>query len=243
MRAVGIIPARYGAQRFPGKPLARETGHYLVEHVWEQAKAAKRLARVLVATDDERIASACKDFGAECVMTPVTCPSGTDRVARAAAEIECDLVLNLQGDEPEMAPDNIDALVGVMERSDCPMGTLVFETADAALWRSPDVVKCVHANGRALYFSRSGLPFDRARAGAPERWWKHLGMYAYRKDFLAKVASLPPSPLEKTEMLEQLRVLEAGYGIAVAPAVSDSNGIDTADQYAEFVIRWRLQHG
>lgn len=249
MRAVAVIPARYGAERFPGKPLARETGRTLIQHVWERARAARRLSRAIVATDDERIASVCREFGAESAMTPRDCPSGTDRVARVAEALDCDLVVNVQGDEPEMPPENIDRLVALMEGSDCPMGTLAFETGDEAAWRSPDVVKVAWAatgtstGGRALYFSRSGLPFDRARGGPPARFWKHLGIYAYRRDFLAKVASLAPSPLERAEKLEQLRVLEAGYPIAVAAAAADSGGIDTPAQYAEFVARWRKEHG
>src|SRR3954469_17720500 len=120
MIAVAIIPARYGAQRFPGKPLARETGKFLIQHVWEQARLAKRISRVIVATDDERILEACKAFGAECAMTPASCPSGTDRVAKVAETVECDVVVNVQGDEPELAPASIDALVELMGASDCP---------------------------------------------------------------------------------------------------------------------------
>lgn len=245
MNAVAIIPARYGAQRFPGKPLAHETGKFLIQHVFEAVKSARRVARVVIATDDERIAEACKGFGAECVMTPESCPSGTDRVAQAARAVAdgADLIVNVQGDEPEMAGENVDALVALMEGSDCPMGTLAFACEDPELWRAPDVVKVAFAGGRALYFSRSGLPFDRGRGGAPERFYKHLGIYAYRRPFLDVVAALPPSPLERTEMLEQLRVLEAGHAIAVGPAPADSSGIDTPSQYADFVVRWRLQHG
>jgi 3-deoxy-manno-octulosonate cytidylyltransferase (CMP-KDO synthetase) len=255
MQAVVIIPARYGAQRFPGKPLAHETGKFLIQHVHEQARQARRASRVIVATDDERIAAACRGFGAECAMTPASCPSGTDRVARVAEGLACDLVVNVQGDEPELAPESVDALVELMERSDCKMGTLAVARSEVAEFRSPDVVKVAVAgleasasaksvaSGRALYFSRAGIPFARASAGTPERFWKHIGIYAYRREFLLEVARMPPSPLERVEMLEQLRVLEAGHPIAVAAAPADSRGIDTPEQYAEFVVRWRLQHG
>ncbi|HVY62933.1 MAG TPA: 3-deoxy-manno-octulosonate cytidylyltransferase, partial [Planctomycetota bacterium] len=208
-----------------------------------------RISRVIVATDDERIRDACRGFGAECCMTPASCPSGTDRVAKVAEGVACDLVVNVQGDEPELAPGSIDRLVELMAGSDAPMGTLAFPSTDVAQWRAPEVVKVVWtraagaAGGRALYFSRSGVPFSRADGGAPGEFWKHVGIYAYRRDFLLKLATLPPSPLERTEMLEQLRVLEAGFPIAVAEAAAESRGVDTPEQYAEFVVRWRLQHG
>jgi len=257
MNAIVIIPARMGAQRFPGKPLADETGMPLIRHVVESARGSKRAARVIVATDDERIRAACAAFGAEAVMTPVDCPSGTDRCAVAARGLDCDLVVNVQGDEPEMDPRSIDALVSLMEADDAPMGTLAFECEREALFRDPAVVKVAwtggaaagdgaaasERRGRALYFSRAGIPFDRDAGGRPARFWKHLGIYAYRRDFLPRVAAMRPSPLETTERLEQLRVLEAGHAIAVAAAPSDSHGIDTPEQYAEFVVRWRLQHG
>jgi 3-deoxy-manno-octulosonate cytidylyltransferase (CMP-KDO synthetase) len=248
LNAVVIIPARWGAQRFPGKPLAHETGMPLIRHVWERARLARRASRVVVATDDERILDACRGFGAECVMTPTECPSGTDRCARAAEGISCDLVVNVQGDEPEMDPASVDALVALMEEDAAPMGTLAFASRDPALLHDPAVVKVVWSGaeggrGRALYFSRAPIPHDRDAGGRPARFWKHLGIYAYRRGFLPRVAALPPSPLERTERLEQLRVLEAGHAIAVGAAPSDSAGIDTPAQYAEFVVRWRMQHG
>ena len=246
VRTLAVIPARYGAHRLPGKPLLRDTGKYLVQHVYERAKAARRLERVVVATDDERIARACERFGAEAVMTPVECPSGTDRVARAAAALRWDgeVVMNVQGDEPEIAPDNLDILVGLMERTTAPMGTLVYQSSSEAEFRRRDVVKCVcRADGRALYFTRAGVPYARdstfgSGAGFYGLFLKHLGVYAYRRAFLVDtLAKLEPSTLEGIECLEQLRVLENGYEIAVAKAVSDSNGIDTQDQYREFIAR------
>jgi 3-deoxy-manno-octulosonate cytidylyltransferase (CMP-KDO synthetase) len=239
LRAVAIIPARWASTRFPGKPLARETGKYLVEHVWERVRAAKRVERVIVATDDERIAAACREFGAEWAMTPADCPSGTDRCARVAAGLDCDLVVNVQGDEPELDPRNVDALVALLERTDAPMATLALASGDEAAFLSPHVVKVVRdLRGNALYFSRAPIPHARDGALTLSFLW-HVGIYAYRRDFLAVLAALPPSPLERTEQLEQLRVLEAGHAIAVGGAVGRAGGIDTPEQYREFVARSR----
>jgi 3-deoxy-manno-octulosonate cytidylyltransferase (CMP-KDO synthetase) len=240
LRAVAIIPARFASSRFPGKPLARETGKYLIEHVFERVRAARRLERVVVATDDDRIAAACREFGAEVAMTPADCPSGTDRCAHVAAGIPCDIVVNVQGDEPEIDPAAIDALVDLMAGTDAPMGTLAFESADEAAFRSPAVVKVVRdARGRALYFSRAPIPHARERGGAPERFLWHVGIYAYRRDFLLEYARMPVSPLETAEALEQLRALEAGHAIAVGVAPGRWGGIDTPEQYADFVARTR----
>lgn len=241
LRAVVVIPARYASTRFPGKPLARETGKYLIQHVWERVREARRAARAIVATDDERIAAACREFGAEAAMTPADCPSGTDRCARVAAGLDCDVVVNVQGDEPEVDPQNVDALVALMERTDAPMGTLAAASDDAGAFRSPHVVKVVRdARGQALYFSRAPVPWP--REGGPTRFLWHVGMYAYRREFLKVLAGIPPSPLELIEALEQLRVLEAGYAIAVGDAVGRAGGIDTPEQYGEFVKRYRAAH-
>lgn len=242
LRAAAIIPARYASTRFPGKALARDTGKYLVEHVWDRVRAARSVERVVVATDDERIAAACRDFGAEVAMTPRECPSGTDRCARAAEAIACDVVVNVQGDEPELDPANVDAVVALMGRTEAPMATLALACEDLVAFRSPHVVKVVRdARGRALYFSRAAIPHY--RDGPFQRFLQHVGIYAYRKDFLRTLAALPPSPLERTEALEQLRVLEAGYEIAVGDAVGHSGGIDTPEQYGEFVKRYRASEG
>ncbi len=241
LRAVAIVPARFASSRFPGKPLARETGKYLIEHVWERVRAARRIERALVATDDERIAAACRSFGADVRLTSPECASGLDRCAEAAAGIECDVVLDVQGDEPEVEPESLDALVDLMERTDAPVGTLAFRSSDVAAWRNPAVVKVVRdARGRALYFSRAPIPHARDRAGgAPEEFLWHVGVYAFRRDALLAFARMPPSPLERAEALEQLRALEAGWSIAVGDAVGHWGGIDTPEQYAEFVRRYR----
>ena len=224
MKTLGVIPARYAAQRFPGKPLALIAGKPLVQRVYEQARQAKRLARVVVATDDNRIADAVKKFGGEVVMTSPACPSGTDRAAEVARQIDCDLIVNIQGDEPLMQPAMIDQLVAGI--ADCDMATLARPIESPEVLANPNVVKVVFAiNGNALYFSRHPIPFARD-TGALAKHFKHLGIYAYRKDFLLKFVALPQSELEKTEKLEQLRALENGFAIKVLVTPHDSVGVD-----------------
>jgi 3-deoxy-manno-octulosonate cytidylyltransferase (CMP-KDO synthetase) len=224
MKTLGVIPARYGAQRFPGKPLALIAGKPLVQRVYEQAKQAKRLDRVVVATDDTRIAEAVKKFGGEVVMTSPVCPSGTDRAAEVARQLDCDRIVNIQGDEPLMRPEMIDQLVDGL--ADCGMATLARLIESAEVLANPNIVKVVFAtNGNALYFSRYPIPFVRD-AAATTPHFKHLGVYAYRRDFLLKFVQLPPSELEKTEKLEQLRALENGFAIKVLVTPYDSVGVD-----------------
>ncbi|MFC1708027.1 3-deoxy-manno-octulosonate cytidylyltransferase [Planctomycetota bacterium] len=241
MRTVVVIPVRYASTRFPGKPLARDTGKYLIQHVYERALGARHPERVLVATDDERIQSACRDFGAEVVMTPTDCASGTDRVARAVSSIECDVVVNVQGDEPEIDPAHIDQLTELMANGDAHMATLGYRSLGEQAYRDPNVVKVVMGdNGRALYFTRAAAPYDRSSGGAVPRegFIAHIGVYAYRKQFLSTLTTLPPSPLERLEALEQLRALEAGYSIALSEVAVAAQGIDTPEQYREFVKRY-----
>lgn len=245
VNVLAVIPARHAAVRFPGKPLADQTGKFLVQHVYEQVTRARSVQRVVVATDDPRIADAVKSFGGECVMTRPDHPSGTDRVAEVAGQAACDLALNVQGDEPEIEPASIDTLVRLLGQTDHPMGTLA--CSFAALQRlgvhadpsGPHAVKVVIAGGRAVYFSRSLIPYPRRPNVAGAGPYLHLGIYAYRRDFLLKLATLAPTPLEETEGLEQLRVLEHGYPIAVGLVDRASVGIDTPDDYAAFVKRWR----
>ena len=224
MKTLGVIPARYAAQRFPGKPLALIAGKPLVQRVYEQARQAKRLARVVVATDDTRIADAVKKFGGEVVMTSPACPSGTDRAAEVARQIDCDQIVNIQGDEPLMQPAMIDQLVDGL--ADYDMATLARPIESPEVLANPNVVKVVFAiNGNALYFSRHPIPFARD-TGATVKHFKHLGIYAYRREFLLKFVQLPMSELEKTEKLEQLRALENGFAIKVLVTPHDSVGVD-----------------
>jgi len=243
MEIIAVIPARYASTRLPGKPLKADTGRPLIQHVVEAASRSRRLTRVIVATDDDRIAEAVRRFGGEAAMTRADHPSGTDRVAEVAAGIpEARIVVNLQGDEPEVTGEALDRLVELLENDpSCPMATLATPIRDDATFRDPGCVKVVlDAGGRALYFSRSPIPMH--RDGPPDDGvlgLLHLGLYAYRRDFLTSLADLPPSPLEKTEKLEQLRVLEHGTPIAVGIVEEPSIGIDTPEDYARFVARWR----
>ncbi len=238
MGKIAVIPARYASSRFPGKPLAKETGKYLIQHVCEQVARARRIDRVIVATDDERIAAAAASFGAECVMTRQDHPSGTDRVAEVVAELDCDIVVNVQGDEPEIEPAAIDLLVSQLDDGECPMATLAcrFSGVDSEA-SDPSCVKVVCGGGRALYFSRSVVPYERNRDPGFDGPLLHLGIYAYRRDFLLELAALAPTVLERVEGLEQLRVLEHGYGIAVGVVENVCAGIDTPEDYAAFVSR------
>ncbi|HKA13721.1 MAG TPA: 3-deoxy-manno-octulosonate cytidylyltransferase [Myxococcota bacterium] len=214
MRAVGVIPARYRASRFPGKPLAPIAGMPMIQRVWLGARSAKSLARVIVATDDERIADACRSFGAEVAITRADHESGTDRAAEVIARVDCDAVVNVQGDEPLIAGFAIDAVVAALgEDPEAPMATLAHAAEPDALG-DPNRVKVVlDRRGRALYFSRSAIPYP--RVGEP-RCWQHVGLYAYRRDFLLRFPALAPTPAERAEGLEQLRALEHGYPIRCA---------------------------
>ena len=244
---LAVIPARFASTRLPGKPLLRETGTPLIVHVVEAARRVSRLDRIVVATDDRRIFDAVAASGAEAIMTRDDHPSGTDRVAEVAANVpDAQIIVNLQGDEPEIAPEAINRVVELLERDpSAVMATIATPIYDPAIYRDPACVKVVlSASGRALYFSRSPIPAH--RDGLPDGLplgFLHLGLYAYRRDFLLKLATLPPSPLERSEKLEQLRVLESGEGIAVGVVDERCVGIDTPEDYRRFVERWRARRG
>lgn len=216
MTAVGVIPARYPATRFPGKPLAPIAGAPMVRWVWEGARTAKSLGRVIVATDDERIADACRGFGAEVALTRADHPTGTDRLAEVAAGLDEDIVVNIQGDEPLIEGFVVDAAVDALRGDpEVPMSTVV-HSALAADVDDPNRVKVVlDRQGRALYFSRSRIPHRREGQDAPP-YWQHVGLYAYRRPFLAEYVSLEPTPASESEQLEQLRALEHGHPIRCA---------------------------
>lgn len=247
MAILAVIPARFASTRLPGKPLLSETGRPLIRHVVEAARRASRLDRVLVATDDPRIAEAVAAFGGEAVMTRADHPSGTDRVAEVAAAIpEARIIVNLQGDEPEIQPGSLDLVVRLLDDDpEAPMSTVATPIRSEESYRDPSCVKVVvSSRNRALYFSRSPIPHHRdgLPADTPPALL-HLGLYAYRREFLLRLATLPPSPLERAEKLEQLRVLEVGYPIAVGLVDEPSIGIDTPEDYRRFVERWRSAHG
>ncbi len=228
-----VIPARHASTRFPGKPLAVIAGRPMIQHVYERTASATSVARVLVATDDRRIANAVTAFGGRAVLTGDH-PTGTDRIAEAVATAEADesgggpgWVLNVQGDEPLIDPGDLEGLIrGLLAAPGAVMGTLVYPLRDDPAERNdPNVVKAVlDRQGRALYFSRAPMPHPRAAGGAPG--WRHLGVYLYRADFLREFHRLPPTPLSTTEQLEQLRALEHGYPIHCFQARTLGAGVD-----------------
>lgn len=240
---VGVIPARLGSTRLPGKVLLDRTGKPLIRHVWEAASRSSRLSRVVIATDDEGVLKACRGFGAEAVMTGVHHQSGTSRVQEVAAALKLAddaVVVNVQGDEPEMDPGAIDAGVEALVRTGAPVATIASPFFDGEDVNNPAIVKVVlRRDGTALYFSRAAVPFHREGGTREQRPLKHVGIYIYRKWFLDRYVSLEATPLERTEVLEQLRILEHGYAIAAAVFATKSTGIDTPEQYEAFVRRVR----
>lgn len=238
MRAVAVIPARFASVRFPGKVLASATGRPLIQHVWEQARRARRVSDVLVAADDGRIVEAVERFGGRAVLTRGDHANGTSRIAEVAVGLDCDLVVNVQGDEPEIEPAVIDeAVEKLMASPGCAVSTLASPIGPGEDPADPAVVKVVlDRRGRALYFSRALIPHDRDGRGGAEVL-RHVGLYVYRREFLGEYVRLAPGVLEETEKLEQLRILEHGYGIAVAIVDARHAGIDTPRQYEAFVRR------
>jgi len=290
VKIVVFIPARYGSTRFAGKVLAKDTGKYLIQHTYEQACQARLPEKVIIAADDERIIAAAESFGAQCILTSPEHKSGTDRIAEALkkiadsverigkvsseryppvlSEVEGlnadDIVVNVQADEPEIDPANIDLIAQLLiNNPDYPMATLAasFETLEQI--SDPNIVKVVVAwsvqrgadsrklktqnlklktdCGIAIYFSRAPIPYDREKSGIGNirQYLRHVGIYAYRKDFLTKITALPQTPLEKIEKLEQLRAIENGFDILVGKVKHTCDGIDTPQQYAEFVRRYK----
>lgn len=249
INVTAIIPARYASSRLPGKPLLELAGKPMILHVIERAQAVNAIQRVIVATDDERILAAVKNAGAEAWMTSPDHPTGTDRLAEVAAQLDSDLIVNVQGDEPFIDAATIEAaLQPLLENSSLVMATTCEPLAAVADILNPNVVKVVTDQaGFALYFSRQPIPFPRAAvlahgsltaalAAQPELlrlYAKHTGMYVYRRAFLLQFAQLAPTPLERAEALEQLRALEHGYRIRVVQAAHRSLGIDTPEDLAQ----------
>jgi 3-deoxy-manno-octulosonate cytidylyltransferase (CMP-KDO synthetase) len=243
LRALGVIPARFASTRFPGKPLAPLGDRTLIEQVVDRVRRARRLARAFVATDDERIARVCRSSGIEVWMTSPAHPSGTDRVAEVARAMDdFEVMVNVQGDEPFVTPSSLDRLVEALEDDpEAEMATLAEPLDRFEDLLDPNVVKVVTAlDGRALYFSRSAIPYYRGSDGAPDLatalrsrpgglsgYLKHQGIYAYRREGLLALSRLPPSPLERDEALEQLRALQAGFRIRVVVSDFRSVGVDT----------------
>ncbi len=260
MTIVAVIPARYESSRFPGKPLANETGRYLIQHVYERVSQCPQIDRVVVATDDERIAAAVRSFDGDVKITSKQHPTGTHRVAEVAGLLQLqddDIVVNVQGDEPEVDPADLTDLIARLESvRTCTIATLAARfdedgpKSGPGSPLDPNCVKVVVNDAwQAMYFSRSLVPYPRSGEGAvdkPSHWLLHLGLYAFRAEALAAVASLPVSPREGSdiiESLEQLRWLAAGFTIGVGLASHASIGIDTPADYDEFVTRWNNQAG
>jgi 3-deoxy-manno-octulosonate cytidylyltransferase (CMP-KDO synthetase) len=240
MSVTAIIPARFASTRFPGKPLADILGKPMIQHVYERVSQSTSVERVIVATDDERIRSAVVGFGGDVVMTCADHPTGTDRLAEVAEQLDSQIIVNVQGDEPLIDPGMIDlATAPLLEDDAIPMGTLKAAISDPEDFSNPNVVKVVTTQaGFALYFSRSLIPYPRDSAGgandamtimSPSPVFKHIGLYVYRRDFLLKFPKLPETPLERLEQLEQLRALENGYRIRVVETLSTSQGVDVPE--------------
>jgi 3-deoxy-manno-octulosonate cytidylyltransferase (CMP-KDO synthetase) len=243
---VGVIPSRYASHRLPAKPLVDLCGKPMVQRVYEQAKKSQLLDRVVVATDDVRIEEAVRQFGGDVMLTSQEIASGSDRVAMVALHMPGDIFVNIQGDEPLIAPEMIDQGIQLLlNDTSAPVGTLIKQISSQEELFNPNVVKVVLSHGGyAIYFSRSTVPYVRGEADE-SRWleqhtfYKHIGLYVFRRKFLIQYAQLPVSHLEKAEKLEQLRILEAGYKIKTGITTYDSIPIDTPEDVARVIALLR----
>lgn len=236
-----IIPARYDSTRFPGKALADRTGRPLIQHVYEQAARCSLIDRVVVATDDARIFQAVEGFGGQAIMTRADHPNGTSRIAEAAESIDADIIVNLQGDEPQLEPSLIDLTVrALLDHPEAPMATLASSFAADEDPADPNIVKIViDSNGMAKCFTRSLAKASEVQGGTGP--FKHIGLYVYRHEFLRIYMTLESTAEETAERLEQLRVLGHGYDIVVARGEVHHHGIDTPEQYDEFVAAYQAE--
>lgn len=255
MKTAVIIPARFRSTRLPGKPLLAETGKPLIQHVYERAAGAQKASQIIVATDDERIASAVKAFGGDAVMTSPAHTSGTARIAEVAAKIDADMIINLQGDEPEIEPANIDFLIHLHETYSpfastlaCPFASTATIGAgsplDAAAVKMITGAKLSANAYRARLFTRAQQPYPLNSDGhvtRPQDYFLHLGLYAFSRASLMQFAQWPPTPLEQSERLEQMRILEHGEGIVAGIIDAAPPGVDTREDYDAFVARFHSQ--
>jgi len=238
MQAVGVIPARWASTRLPGKVLVDICGKPMVQHVWERAKACRSLSDVIIACDEPHVLERCRGFGARAVLTDRNHASGSDRAAEAIRDVEADVVVNIQSDEPLIDPKLIDALVEALAKDkDAVVATPIKRIDNEIEFQNPNVVKVVaDRDGHALYFSRSPIPLKRGGQSVDlSRYFKHLGIYAFRRDFLFVFCKLPKSFLEQEEKLEQLRILEAGFKIKCVVTSTDTIGVDTEEDVVKVV--------
>ena len=245
MSIAAIIPARYHSTRFPGKPLAVIYGKPMIQWVYERSRASHTIKEVWVATDDQRIYDSVKAFKGNVLITSTNHTSGTERVAEAAQKISADIFINIQGDEPLIQPQAIDLLAGTMAESSLVMATLKRKITQKQDIENANCVKVVtDKQDFALYFSRAPIPFCRQDCSCSDMYFQHIGIYAYQKKFLLHIPSLPPSELEKTEKLEQLRILENGYKIKVIETDYQSYGVDTREDLmrVESIMRAKNQN-
>jgi 3-deoxy-manno-octulosonate cytidylyltransferase (CMP-KDO synthetase) len=234
LQVVAVIPARFASTRFPGKPLARIDGRSMIEHVYRRAEASPIVSRVIVATDDLRIATTVNDFGGNVRLTRMDHQTGTDRLAEVAATLDCDVVVNVQGDEPLLDPRAITEVVKPLADPSILMTTLYRRIEQPSELTNANVVKIVlDRGGFALYFSRAPIPFARDPRGGWPPMYRHVGLYAYRRSTLLVLASLEQTPLERAEALEQLRALEHGIRIRAVETAYDSIGVDTPEDLEE----------
>lgn len=251
MKAAIVIPARYASTRLPGKLLLDAGGKPLLRHTFENAARARRASRVVIATDDERIAVAAREFGADAVMTSPAHQSGSERIAEAAQTIGADIIVNVQGDEPELNPAHIDLLIETAQTHDAFAATLVCPFPDGVAIEHPSAVKAVLGRrfedtggarvSEALYFTRALAPFPRDRAPSRDDYRLHIGVYAFRRDALMRFAGAPQGRLERIEKLEQLRILEMGEKIIAAEVAAGAAGIDTQADLDAFRRRCEKQ--
>jgi 3-deoxy-manno-octulosonate cytidylyltransferase (CMP-KDO synthetase) len=240
-RVLAVIPSRIGSTRLPRKPLLRETGKYLFQHVYEAVAKAKSLDGVVLATDSEEIADAARECGVQFEMTSADHFCGTDRVAEVASRhADADVVVNIQGDEPEVSPADVDLLVKTLTQAETDAATLAAPCPPDRVHDSATVKVVVDLRGRALYFSRAPIPYPRFPSAMPpgRAHLQHAGLYAFRRETLLTFSKLEPTPLERTEGLEQLRLLENGRSIAVGLLDKAPCGIDTPADYQRFVAAW-----
>ncbi|TXC78948.1 3-deoxy-manno-octulosonate cytidylyltransferase [Luteibaculum oceani] len=230
MKTLTVIPARYASTRFPGKPLVLIDGVSMIERVYRQVQKSKKSNAIIVATDDERILNHVKDFGGEAMLTNANHPSGTDRCFEVYDYLNADfdLLVNVQGDEPKLAPEAIDSLIDFMEQNPMPIGTLARKANEPSEYQNSNTVKVVfNKQQQALYFSRSPIPFYRDKASS--EFYQHIGIYAFKKEVIEELRKLQPSKLEQNESLEQLRWLDNSFNIGVELTTYRSQGIDTPE--------------